>query len=337
MPPISSPSQVPLTPPPQRMPLRAVAWAVLVHVGLIAAFMIGASFKRPTETLVAAELWSALPQQAAPAAASAQSDGPTTEPAESFESPQPQPTSAPQPVEEPAPEPDPELVLQEERRKRELAKQAELRRKAQEAQAARQKAQQQEAERKKAQEAAAAKKKAEEEAAAQKKRAEEEATKQKKAAEAAAAKKKAEQEAAAKKKKAEQEAAAKKKREAAEAEARREAELQRIQSLAGATGATGSTGTAAQTSGPSAGYAGQVIARVRPHIQFPGVLVGNPTAVVEVRVDSAGRITSRRVMRSSGNVAWDDAVLRALDAAETLPKDNGRVHPVLTLEFSPNG
>ncbi|RRD39095.1 hypothetical protein EII18_12525, partial [Comamonadaceae bacterium OH3737_COT-264] len=60
----------PLTPPQPPMRLRAVALAVLVHVGLIGALVVGMNLKRPPEPVMEAELWSALPEQAAPAAPS---------------------------------------------------------------------------------------------------------------------------------------------------------------------------------------------------------------------------------------------------------------------------
>jgi len=49
-----------------------------------------------------------------------------------------------------------------------------------------------------------------------------------------------------------------------------------------------------------------------------------------------GTITSRKLVRSSGNDAWDDAVLRAIDKTETLPRDtDGRVPPIMQIEFKP--
>jgi colicin import membrane protein len=51
---------------------------------------------------------------------------------------------------------------------------------------------------------------------------------------------------------------------------------------------------------------------------------------------SDGTITSRRIVQSSGNKAWDDAVLRAIDKTEILPKDtDGRVPPFIELGFRP--
>ena len=118
--------------------------------------------------------------------------------------------------------------------------------------------------------------------------------------------------------------------------AQREANLKRIQGQANATGDADSAGNAARTSGPSASYAGRIKARIKPNIVFTDSISGNPLATVEVRCASDGTITSRKLTRSSGNDAWDDAVLRAIDKTGQLPRDtDGRVPPTLVLAFRP--
>jgi colicin import membrane protein len=43
-------------------------------------------------------------------------------------------------------------------------------------------------------------------------------------------------------------------------------------------------------------------------------------------------------VRSSGSKAWDEAVLRALDKTEVLPRDtDGRVPSPVVIEFKPKG
>ena len=117
----------------------------------------------------------------------------------------------------------------------------------------------------------------------------------------------------------------------------RQENLQRIQGMAGASGGPNATGTALKSSGPSASYAGRLVGRIKPNITYPGDVVGNPRAEVEVRVAPDGTITSRRIVQSSGNKAWDDAVLRAIDKTEILPKDtDGRVPPLIVLGFRPS-
>lgn len=133
------------------------------------------------------------------------------------------------------------------------------------------------------------------------------------------------------------EAQEKAKKEQQRLEAQREAQMQRILGQAGATGDSRATGTAARTSGPSAGYAGRIKARIKPNIIFGDSVAGNPEAVVQVRVAPDGTITSRKLMRSSGIAAYDDAVLRAIDKTEILPRDtDGTVPPVMELAFRPN-
>lgn len=121
---------------------------------------------------------------------------------------------------------------------------------------------------------------------------------------------------------------------AAELEAQRQANLQRMMSSLGGGGA--GPGTAARSAGPSAGYAGRIVARVKPNIVFTEAIPGNPQAVVEVRCAPDGRIVSRRLVTSSGVSSWDDAVLRALDRTEVLPADvDGRVPSLMQLSFKP--
>jgi colicin import membrane protein len=116
----------------------------------------------------------------------------------------------------------------------------------------------------------------------------------------------------------------------------REENLKRIAGQAGATGAPDSTGTAAQSAGPSASYAGRIKARIKPNIVFGEELNGNPTASVEVKVAPDGTIIGRRLARSSGVTAWDEAVLRAIDKTEVLPRDvDGRVPSSMTIDFRP--
>ncbi len=124
--------------------------------------------------------------------------------------------------------------------------------------------------------------------------------------------------------------------EAARLEAQRADNLKRMTGLAGATGAAGATGSALQSSGPSAGYAGRVSARIKPNIVFADDLTGNPKAEVEVRTAPNGSIIGRRLIKPSGVKSWDEAVLKAIDKTAELPRDvDGRVPPVLEISFRP--
>jgi colicin import membrane protein len=47
-------------------------------------------------------------------------------------------------------------------------------------------------------------------------------------------------------------------------------------------------------------------------------------------------VLARRLVKPSGNAAWDDAVLRAIDRAGTLPRDvDGRVPTSIEISFRP--
>jgi colicin import membrane protein len=127
--------------------------------------------------------------------------------------------------------------------------------------------------------------------------------------------------------------------EAKKLEELRKQQIERMNRLAGqavGTGGPESTGTAKQSSGPSASYAGRIAARIKPNITYTEHLEGNPTADVEVRTSPNGTIISRKLIKSSGVKSWDEAVLNAVDKTEQLPPDtDGRVIPSLTLGFRP--
>jgi colicin import membrane protein len=119
----------------------------------------------------------------------------------------------------------------------------------------------------------------------------------------------------------------------------REENLKRIMGQAGAAGGTGApnaAGNAARNAGPSAGYAGKIKASIKPHILLTDEVPGNPTAEVEVRCAGDGTIVGRKIVKSSGSKEWDDAVLRAIDRTEMLPRDiDGRVPGTLLITFRP--
>jgi colicin import membrane protein len=109
-----------------------------------------------------------------------------------------------------------------------------------------------------------------------------------------------------------------------------------MQGMAGASGDENSKGTALKASGPSASYAGRIVARIKPNITFNHDVPGNPLAIVEIRTSPDGTILSYKIISPSGNKAWDDAVLKAIVKTATLPRDeDGRVPPVLEISFRP--
>lgn len=122
--------------------------------------------------------------------------------------------------------------------------------------------------------------------------------------------------------------------QARQLELQRQKNLQRMTGLAGASGDATSSGTALKSAGPSPGYAGRIRARIKPNIVFTEDALGNPTAEVQVRTAPDGTIVGRKITQPSGNPAWDEAVLKAIDKTAILPRDgDGRVPPVLDISF----
>jgi len=125
-------------------------------------------------------------------------------------------------------------------------------------------------------------------------------------------------------------------RQAQQIEAQRQANLKRMLGQAGASGDSSATGKATQAAGPSAGYAGRIKGRIKPNILLTDSVEGNPTAEVEVRASADGTIISRKLIKSSGSQEWDDAVLRAIDKTEILPRDtDGSVPSPMVIAFRP--
>jgi colicin import membrane protein len=276
------------SPPPQPGLVRAFALAILAHLLLMIALTWGIRWNRENENAVAeAELWSSVPQQAAPKLVE--------------QPPPPPPPPAPEPkavVPPPPPAPSQaDIAIEREKKKQELAEKQRLELEKQKKLEARKKLEEQKRE-----------------LLAQKKEAEERQKREELAKDAKLKTKQRDED---------------KKLAALRAE-----QMRRIQGLAGATGAEQSQGTALRSAGPSDSYAGRIRARVKPNIVFSDEIAGNPTAEVDVAMAPDGTITSRRIRKSSGVKSWDDAVLRALDKTEVLPRDvDGRVHTPLTLFF----
>lgn len=274
----------------------AYGLALFVHALLVLALTWGVSWQRQDNSLaVEAELWSAVPQEAAPRAVE----------------PEPQPVAEPPPPPPPPPEKveparpseaDIALARERERKEREAALQAEQQR--QRAERERQE---------KAEQAQKAEREKKEAAERQRKDAEDKARKQK-----------------------ELDQKRKDQAAAAEREKLRQENIRRMQGLAGASGAPSATGTAAQSSGPSSSYAGRIRARIKPNIAFNDTVNGNPEAVVEVRTSPDGTIVGRKLVKPSGVPGWDEAVLRAIDKTETLPRDvDGTVWTPMLITFRP--
>jgi colicin import membrane protein len=270
--------------------------AIAAHVLLVLALAWGVNWRSSTPDAVEAELWSAVPQAAAP---------PVATPPEPAPPPPPPPAVKPAPV-QPAPPPPQEVPdaqiaiekAQREARLREQEKQREADKREQQRLKEKQDKQKQDQAKALAQEKA----------------------RQKEEADKARQRELAEQR--------------QQKERQQKIEAARQAQLERVMGQAGATG-TG-PGTATRSSGPSSGYGGRIKARVKPNIVFNDNLSSNPVAEVEVRLAADGRIVSQKLLVSSGVKEWDDAVLRALERTEILPRDvDGTVPSSMVLSFRP--
>jgi len=91
-------------------------------------------------------------------------------------------------------------------------------------------------------------------------------------------------------------------------------------------------------SGPSASYGGRIRARIKPNIAFDASsMTDNSSAEVKVSCAPDGTIIGRVLVKSSGNDAWDNAVLKSIDKTEILPRDvDERVYCPLLLVFRPH-
>jgi colicin import membrane protein len=307
-------------PPPPKGTVRSVGAALVVHALLIVALTAGVQWKQDNSLSVEAELWSAVPMAAAPALVEVEPPPPPP--------PAPKPEPAPKPAvkapEPPAPNRDADIALAkkrklEEEKKLQDALKAEERRKEDVKKEAEKKAKAKLDEDKRKLEA-----KKEDERKEKERKEKDRAEKELKDKEA--------------KKQQEQKDSKASAEEAKKLDAIRKENMKRMAGLAGASGNENATGNAMKASGPSDSYGGRIRARVKPNITFdPSSISGNPAAEVEVRCAPDGTIVSKKLVKSSGNSAWDNAVLKAIDKTEILPRDtDGRVHSPLLLVFKPN-
>lgn len=272
---------------PRQGLLRAYGLALLVHGLLLAALTWGVSWRRSDTSLsVEAELWSAVPQQAAPKLVEPE---PKPEPAP--------PPPAPPKVADPGPN-EAEIALQREREREAKEKAEQERREKQRLERERQEKLERERQER------------------EKKLAEE-------------------------KRRKELEAKRKEQQEAELREKLRQENIKRMAGLANATGKPTAAGNALQSSGPSSSYAGKIRASIKPNIVFADELTSNPAAEVVVRTAPDGTILSGekdgpKLVKSSGNKNWDDAVLKAIAKTEKLPRnEDGVVPSPMTIIFRP--
>jgi colicin import membrane protein len=289
--------RIEFAPPAQPAPARSFGLAVLAHLFLLGALTWGVNWKSKTVTTTAEAELWASVPQQAAPKAVEPPPPPPPAPPEPI-TPKPKP---PTPVVEDKPAPQPrEADIAIEREKQKKLDEARQKKAADDAKKATDK---------KAQEAA-----------------------QKKATDDA--KKEAQRKAA----EANKLAAAQATKDEQQSAQQREANLKRMAGIAGASGDPSATGSSQQSSGPSSGYGARIKARVKPNLVFTSTVTGNPKVTLEIKMAPDGTILGRpRVVKSSGNREWDDAVVRAFEKTETLPRDaDGRVHSPLEVGWSVN-
>lgn len=294
------------TPPPPPGLVPAVVLAVLAHLLLLLALAWGIHWKRDAENVAAeAELWSAVPQQAAPR---------PVEP--------PRPPPAPPAVKTPPPPPkaaalpsNADIALEREKKAKAEAQ-----------------ARQEELERQKK----LAQQKLELQKLEQQKR--EALKKQQDAQKKLELAKKAEEDRK-KQATAKPQPTAQQQEEARRQEAERKKNLDRMMASAqSGTGSPDATGTAAKSSGPSASYANRLAALFKSKIFYPNAaaIEGNPKVTVQVLVGPSGMILNARVAKSSGVPGWDEAALAAVEKTVRVPPDeNGKFVSSFPVNFGP--
>ena len=312
----ATPAYLEFAPPPPSGTGRSLSLALLIHFLLMMALTAGIQWKQDNSLSVEAELWAAIPMAAAPKAVEVEPPPP------------PPPPPAPKEVVKPPPAPTPNAdadialakrkkQLEEEKKKQEALEaerlKKELLRKEEE-----KKAKLKEKEEKELKEKALKEKELKEKEKKEKERKEKE-IKDKEA-----------------KKLQEQKDAKPSPADTKKIEALRQENMKRIAGMAGASGDENATGTAMRAAGPSDSYGGRIRARIKPNITFTEDITSNASADVEVRCAPDGTIVGRKLIKSSGNAAWDNAVLKAIDKTEVLPRDtDGRIHSPLVISFRP--
>ena len=328
---------------------RALLLALLVHFLLLLALTWGVTWRStPQDDAIEAELWSAIPE---PVAQRNEEPVPPAEvkpetPPKPVEPVKPPPPSTAQPALPDKAKIEADIAIEKQKKKDALERdrQIELEKKA--AKAKEEEVRLKEASAKKAEEEKEKKAAQERENT---KRQEEQKRKDDEARAKEEAKRKQEDEAnrLEEESKHKEETAKRKEEEAKrlleekkESELRRQEQIKRLKGLGEASTGPTDKASAAKASAPSGTYLGRLRARVRPNITFPEsqlqAVKGNPEAEVEVTCSATGEITSKKLIRSSGNTAWDEAVMNAIEKTGTLPRDeNGNMPPKISFGFKP--
>ena len=313
----ATPAYLEFAPPPPPGTGRSLGLALLVHLLLMVALTAGIQWNQDNSLSVEAELWAAVPMAVAPKLVEAEPPPPP-----------PPPPPAPKEMVKPPPEPtsnvDADIALAkrkkqlEEDKKKQETLEAERLKKELLKKEEEKKAKLKEKEQKEIKDKALKEKELKEKEKKEKERKEKE-LKDKET-----------------KKLQEQKEAKPSPADTKKLEAMRQENMKRIAGMAGATGDENATGTAQRSAGPSDSYSGRIRGRIKPNITFTEDIASNAPAEVEVRCAPDGTIVGKKLIKSSGNAAWDNAVLKAIDKTEILPRDiDGRIHSPLVISFRP--
>jgi colicin import membrane protein len=137
------------------------------------------------------------------------------------------------------------------------------------------------------------------------------------------------------------ELAKQKEQEALDSEAVRQAQIDRLKNLgASSTNPVDAVSETRSSGRPSDSYLGKLRNRVKPNITFSEAQMqsvkGNPAAEVEVICSPSGQIMGMKLTQSSGNSAWDQAVMAAIEKTAQLPRDeNGNIPSRIPFVFRP--
>ena len=321
---------------------RAWVMALLVHLLLILALTWGVTWlSSPQDDAVEAELWSAIPE---PVARRNEEPAPPTEvkpetPPKPMEPVKPPPPSTAQQAIADKAKIEADIAIEKQKKKDALERERQIEQEKKTAKAKEEEARLKEASAKKAEEEKEKKAAQERENAKrqeEQKRKEDEAKRKEEETRAKEEAKRKEEEEA----KHKEEVKRKEEEEKKEADLRRQEQIKRLKGLGEASTGPTDKASAAKASAPSGTYLGRLRARVRPNITFPDsqlqAVKGNPEAEVEVTCSATGEITSKKLTRSSGNPAWDEAVMNAIEKTATLPRDeNGNMPPKISFGFRP--
>ncbi len=312
----------PILPPKQSLNVRAVAMALIAHALLLLALVLNLDWKTENQGPMQIELWA---DGTTPTAAPAQSTKPEVKPEPT--PPKPEPEPEPEPVKPPPPpepppppappavteapknEVDPEIALENERKKKAEKERLEkelAERKAKEDE-------RREKDRIKREKDAAEKKERErlEQIERVEKEKKEKEEKDKKLAE--------------EKKASEAKAAAAKK--AAADQAFKDAMRGDVMGVAGMPGGTADRNQAG--GGNYSGYGAKIRACVQPGVSFPAPPQSgsNPTVQYRVQLKSDGTVSGVKLLKTSGNSNFDQAVERGISRCTPFPKPDSGSYP----------